>query len=221
MTSSTQQGSNITNYTSNICDTSDTCIGINNNVTNNPIFGKPTQRNQNSFRQNYNKFNISENNSNINGNNELNYTHITNNTNIHNTEILKLLLHLNKEDEPKIFTLCRFDNLNQKIKNFCEMNGIDNKYIQPIEHNVHNALSKIYITYNSTLNERNREYINSLNILWNSLSNIDQTEADSECEDEMENVSSLSCVTDCYDSDMDRNFICDYRMERECLNKSF
>jgi hypothetical protein len=170
-------------------------ICVNSNANSSNIL-KPKLKQHNSSKHNYNKFNLLDPTS-YDGK-AINTLDICKkpkkeiNANTLNTTILVLKLKINQYEEPKTFSLGRFDDLNTKIREFCGNNGIEPKFVRPIEHNILTALSKLYITYNISLDARKIDYLNSLKILWNDLitresqiskNNEARFEADSEAED--------------------------------------
>ena len=120
-----------------------------------------------------------------------------------NTEILRLKLSINKEEDiPKSFSLRRYDNLKEKLKIFCETNDISDKLIKPLEQRVLTALSNIYFTYNMKLDSTSTIYLNSLEMRCKNSKikklekNYHSDDCYDDCKEDDLNVSSFSCLTD-------------------------
>lgn len=120
-----------------------------------------------------------------------------------NTEILRLKISLNKdEDKPKMFSLRRYDNLKEKLKIFCETNEISERFIKPLEQSMLTALSNIFFTYNMKLDFPSEIYLNSLEMRCkkSKRKQLEKNYHSDDCYEENSsediNVSSFSCLTD-------------------------
>lgn len=85
-----------------------------------------------------------------------------------NTEILRVVIKINKEKE-LVFKIRRFDDMFKTVKMFCEINQLDEKYIRPISMMVIKALNGIYKYFNMTLTDRDVEILNGIKYKHNTM----------------------------------------------------
>jgi len=168
---SNSTNSNNQNRKSNLSDSANNKTSNYDCVSGNAKSSQNLKQALHTSKQNYNKFNMSE--STCNDSKAKNTSEFCKEyskeiqANSLNTPILILKLKINKNEDPKTFSLGRFDDLKAKIQEFCENNGVDPKFENALEQKVLYALSKIYLTYNMSLDTNNVGYLNSLNMLWN------------------------------------------------------
>jgi hypothetical protein len=158
-----------------------------------------------------------------------------NTVNTENTEILQVNIKLNNKNV--ILKIARFDDINQKVTEFCLENQISLKLVKPILTEVMKAMKNVFDVYNANLNSNDQEYLTSLNCLFknqnkchnqrsqspnkggfNSMNNSTTNEGNSSLEDSFDfnKITSISAM-----SDLDQEDILSEDMLSFNLNNSF
>jgi hypothetical protein len=82
-----------------------------------------------------------------------------------NSEILQINVKYNCKSY--IMSLKRYDDLFLQTKTFFDQNGLPDNLIKPVLMKICESMNHIFMVYNTELSKFNKDYLNSLEKLWN------------------------------------------------------
>ncbi len=87
----------------------------------------------------------------------------------HNHEVLTIKIKV--QNSEKLIKVNKYDDYLEISKKFCKLNNLPDSLIKPISIKINLAISSINDVFNKNLSKLDCEYLQSLNKLWESLSN--------------------------------------------------